>query len=210
MKGLILKDLYTLKKQFSFIGLYMVLIAVMSFMMDNPYTFIAVISMIVVMSPMTAMSYDHQCEWEKYADTLPLKRSVIVMSRYGLGMLLLIPVFLYDIIVNIISNRNFSGGILLDSVYISVIISGISIIALSFIMPFIFKFGVEKGRIIIILFCMVIGGALGAFLSIDVSEDMISILSNKTLLTAIVIASAVIVLSISIIISTKIYEKKEF
>ncbi|MEG2377789.1 MAG: ABC-2 transporter permease [Clostridia bacterium] len=203
MTGLILKDLINLKKV---VGIYCVLIVfyiIMGISMKNGASFMcAILCFIGVMLPMSAMAFDEQSKWDAYAATLPISRKTIVLSRYLLGVLMAAIALLASILFVLITSKNVAAEIpTLKGT------ASIGILFFSAIMQPLFKFGVEKGRIMmfIVVFVVIFGATL--------IPKLIGGMPSETAAMSAIIALPVIsvaVLIASFFISVGIYRKKEF
>ena len=79
-------------------------------------------------------------------------------------------------------------------------------IALAFVLPIVFKFGVEKGRVYMIIIAVALLVALIGLMSL--LDGVMS--SGQTIIAICVACATVLLLIISFVISVKIYSKKEF
>ncbi len=146
MKGLILKDLLNLKKQVKIYIVAILFFAINSISTGNFAFLSGMVCLFCAMMPVTALSYDERAKWDKYALSMPVSRNDMIISKYllgiitsGIGLTILI---LFQIILFKVTKEN---------ILTSFIVFGISIIFLSVLLPILFKFGVEKGRIIMML-----------------------------------------------------------
>jgi len=146
MKGLILKDLLILKKQAKIYVIMIIFFSINALATRN-FSFLAgMVCMFCAMMPVTALSYDERANWDKYALSMPVSRKDMILSKYLLGIITtgigLITLILFQITLFKVTKEN---------ILITFIIFGISILFLSVLLPIFFKFGVEKGRIVMLL-----------------------------------------------------------
>lgn len=203
MIGLIIKDLINLKKLSKIYLLLMAFYFIVGMVGGNQDMFSGMVVMLAVMVPITALSYDEKNKWDRYALTMPLMRGTIVLSKYILGLIFLIAAFILAFLSNII----FTETILYENLTINLTILSVGIIMMSFILPIILKFGVEKGRILmmIVIFTPVAIIVMLPKLGIPAPEqETIEIFLKYLPVTAI------ITYALSILISMSIYKKKEF
>lgn len=147
MKGLLLKDFYMAGKYCrSFILILAVFIAVSCFGNDN--TFFALYPvMIAGMIPVTLISYDEREKWHIYSETLPYTRAQLVSAKYIFGLIFELAVFLLSAAAQAYRMSN-AGSLVLSEFLpfvLTLLITGL--IAPALLLPFIFRFGAEKGRI---------------------------------------------------------------
>lgn len=203
MKGLLLKDLLNLKKQSKIYLALILFYLVFSIINNNASFFGGMVCILSAMLPITALSYDERAKWDKFALTMPVSRRDMVTSKYLLGFLFALAGSILLFLCNLFTKIELSENMITTAVFL-----GIGILILSILLPLLFKFGVEKGRIIMmpIFFIPAIIVMLLSKSGINLhppGEKMIQLLSY----TAPVVVIAIAILSI--MISLKIYQKKE-
>ena len=83
MTGLILKDLFVMRKVLRSYLLLIVIYAILAYLDFFDYSFIITfIQVILAVLPISAFAYDEQSKWDRYAMSLPLGRSKVVGARY--------------------------------------------------------------------------------------------------------------------------------
>lgn len=207
MKGLILKDLYIAKKQFRSYLLLFGVFLVMAMIDSGNLFFVFYPCLISGMMSVNLLAYDEQSKWDVYSGSLPVTRAQIVSAKYIVGLLLQGTVILLVAIsqgIRIAVTGLMPWGGYLDMmcmlVFISCFTSSISL-------PFMFKLGVEKGRIgYYIMIGVVAGGSalLSGIFSPDLSTSVI-----PQLLPPMMAVLAVAVYSASWWLSIRFYEKRE-
>lgn len=203
MKGLLLKDMLTLKRQGRILILLMGLYVIMSIMMKDSSVYSGMVLMICSMMPFTAAGYDERAHWEKYGLSLPVTRKQMVLSKYLLGLIFIgvgaVIVLIFNLVMGTVTIK--------ESLVVTAALCGCGLVVLSFTMPVIFKFGVEKGRFVIIalVFVPVAGSMVLSNLKLRVPD-------TETLLHLAWAAPVIVllILLISIVLSIDIFEKKEF
>lgn len=203
MTGLILKDLLNLKKQAKVYLILVIFYFVYGAVFESSSMFSSMMTMIAVMIPLTAMSYDERSKWDRYALTMPISRKVIVASRYLLGMIFIAAAFVLSVLVNMVFSKMYS----IESILISLASLSAGITVMSVIFPLLFKYGVEKGRILMMLVLFTPIAIL-----MMVSKLGVSMPDEETIKTFIFLSPiiALMLLLVSIYISLSIYRKKEF
>ena len=205
MKGLLLKDFFTLSKS---LRIFLVLILLFACMPGYNMAIFAVVYASLL--PVTALSYDERCKWDTLAAMSPYSPADMVVSKYLLGYIGILFAAVLALAVHAIYGIFSSSS---DTGYISSIlggaVSGLLIIALT--MPAMYKFGVEKGRI---AFFVILAVTFGAVAGLSVLSDKGELSRFSLRLgagTGIVILLAVILLNVvSIILSIRFYSKREF
>jgi ABC-type transport system involved in multi-copper enzyme maturation permease subunit len=203
MAGLILKDILNLKKQAKVYLILVIFYFAIGVVNENSSMFSSMMTMVAVMIPITAMSYDERSKWDRYALTMPISRASIVVSRYLLGVIFLIIAYVLSILVNMVFSRLYTT----ENILINIASLSAGITIMSAIFPILFKFGVEKGRILmmLVLFVPIAFVAIASKLGISMPDEE----TIKSFIYLSPIIAAVIFL-VSIYISLSIYKKKEF
>lgn len=218
MLGLLIKDFLTLKKYSKNMLLSLLIYAVWSYM-ANDASFLIIFSIIIFsMVTVTSMAYDEQYHWNHYALTMPVSRSTIVLSKYALGMLLCLigTVLSLTGALFICVINNFSADMLETLLVIAVAGIMIGLLFISIYLPFVFKLGAEKSRMIvasIFLVPYIIIGILSKTAPGVVSTGLNALSTLETTPRGSFISITIgilIVLIVSFMISLSIFKKKEF
>lgn len=148
MKGLLLKDWYmSIRYCRAFLVLVGVFLVVSFFGNDNLF-FRIYPTMIASIIPMSLISYDERDRWTAYSGTLPYTRRQLVSAKYLIGLFFGAFSFLVSLAafaVFMITSDTFS---IESFLFIAVRLLVLGLIGPTFLLPFVFKFGAEKGRII--------------------------------------------------------------
>lgn len=198
MKGLLLKDLYNIRKQAWWYLSMILLFCLLSVTVQN-IAFAGTIGVLVTVSvPLIAIGYEEKDSWQKFVVASGREIKTIVAEKYLLGIICAVTGFVAYAVVYLLSERTS-----LTDLFVPLFMQ---ITVLSVMLPTVFKFGVDKGRVymiaVILIFMLAFIGLLSAadkFVGTDL------IVFNLT--TAVLIAG---VLVISYFISLKIYTAKEF
>lgn len=204
MKGLLLKDFYTLIKQMKF---FIVFIAFFSLLPGYSTSSFALVY--AAMMPISALAYDERCKWDSLAVMMPYKATSIVLGKYILGYVTLGGVF----IITALSQNIFSAfkGMPFDfeglvSLFIT---ANVALLVQAVNLPVMFRFGVEKGRlaffagIAILVMC-------GIFFGSKLTHSFSIIEMNPTpyLLGILLVSIGANLFSIQV--SKRVYEKRDF
>jgi ABC-2 type transport system permease protein len=202
MKGLILKDLYVISKQMGYI-----LVMVVLFTILLGYSFGAFAVILCAMLPITTIGFDERAKWDKYAATMPYSRTDIVLSKYlfGLGCMLFAVVI---VLIGNLGNAIFTDtAFTAESIIYLVSIFCIALVFLSVNRPFMFKWGVEKGRMIFIIGIAVFAAVIAATSVMENSANSIETFLNDYFY--LFILGAIAILGASIPLSISFYKKRE-
>lgn len=205
MIGLILKDLLNLKKQAKVYLILLVFYFVLGISNEDFTIAGSMIALVAVMLPITAMSYDERSKWDRYALTMPVTRMNIVASKYILGLVFLVIAFVIATLFSLF----FTNISLIQNVLTNLTTLSIGIIIMSVIFPILFKFGVEKGRIFMMLILFAPTGIIALLARLGFNFSIVDEAIIKMLLNLSPVI-AIIIFIISILISLNIYKKIEF
>ncbi len=209
MLGFIKKDLLMLKGNLKTFILLLIFYVLLAYLGEFDISFLPPFFSVMMM--LSTFSYDNYNNFDAYAISFPNGKRNIILSKYlasliltfGTTILVLILAILISYLKGNISNLGETSLTMLVEFLATVII-------LSIMYPIIFKFGIEKARLVI--FILVFGiGILGGFLLKFINFDFLnslSFLANYWFITILIIT--ILVLIISYILSRKIYLKKEF
>lgn len=142
MKALLRKDLYQLR---AYCKSYLLICAVflgVSAAGEGNLFFITYPAMLCSLIPVTLQTYDERGKWDAYAGTLPVTRSQLVSSKYLLG-LCCNGIVLALLAVVLLAANNYAPDLRL---FLLGITFCLSLISPAFCLPFVFRFGTEKGR----------------------------------------------------------------
>lgn len=206
MKGLLIKDLLNLKKNFSTVIIIIALYFLFAFKSGDPSILTGMIVFLLATMSITSMAYDDLAKWDKFALAMPISRKKIVYSKYILSVLLsLVGVVLSTAIGYVVILLKGKMSIQ-DFLLASYIIFGVAIIFSCIILPLVFKFGVEKSRLMMMA-VFIIPVALAYALSgigvpMPTENQFMTILKVSPLII-------LIILYLSSSISYNIYRKKD-
>ena len=208
MRGLIIKDCLTLVKQMK---IFLVIIVIFSIVPGYNMSAFAIIYSALL--PMTALAYDERSKWDVLAAMMPYRPRDIVVSKYLLGIGAVIAAAVISCIAQAVISAVRHTAMDPEFFAGSAIMLCAGLIMLSVLLPFMFRFGVEKGRIA--MFVIVgLAAVAAAFLSgrSDEGSAYYASMSSASVTTTAgaVAAAAVVILIVSILISIRIYSKKEF
>jgi ABC-type transport system involved in multi-copper enzyme maturation permease subunit len=203
MTGLILKDLLNLKKQGKVYLILIIFYFAIGLVNENSSMFASMMTMVAVLIPITAMAYDERCKWDRYALTMPVSRKDMVMSKYLLGLIFMTAAFVISILLNMVfSNMPINENTLTA---LGNFFAGLTLMAVIF--PLLFKFGVEKGRILMMIVIFIPVAAVMMISKIGIPMPAEEKLEQLIYFLPII---GVLLFIISIYFSLRIYRKKEF
>lgn len=207
MKALLLKDWYMMVK---YCKAYLVIVAVFAAVamsgVNFMYGFYACI--MAGMVPVTLLSYDERSKWTVYSCALPYTRAQLVSVKYIVGGLAQLAVIILLTAIQCVRS-GFSGGfdfgVLLEYMSLQIFMS---CLVCSVNLPFVFKYGVEKGRAWYYIALVLVFGVAGALAGIFVLSDT----SRHGILGAFALVPAIVgigIYALSWRLSIRFYEKRE-
>ena len=146
MKGLLLKDLYMMKKYCKSYLLITVVFIAVSFASSENLFFTFYPCLLCGMIPVNLLGYDERSRWLQYSETMPYTKGQIVSGKYLIGLGTQIAVLLITGIAQAIRMSVSGTFVLLEYLVLMILLLIMSLLASSITLPFMFKIGVEKGR----------------------------------------------------------------
>ena len=207
MKGLLLKDLYMARKYMkSYFFMIVAFLAASLFNSENLF-FVFYPCLMCGMIPMGLLGYDERSRWDAFSCTLPCTRAQMVSAKYLLGFGAQCIVILATLLLQGL-RMHLTGGIawkeLLGLLEILVILPCLST---GVTMPFMFKLGVEKGRLAYyVMVGMVCGGGVLASGLFAETGAVLTFTPGLGLLCFLSLA----VYGVSWYLSILFYQKREF
>jgi len=211
MRGLLLHDLYSMKRGVKTYAMFLAFFAVLGMVSGNGSFFASFVAIYSMMFGISIFSYHEVCNWDVYANTLPVTRRQIVGSFYQLAMFFIALGSLLSFCLNLV--MVWMGEISFEECMITLgVIVAVGILMLAVDIPLLLKFGSERGRLImmgsyVVLFlgfagvCKALSDQLAV---VFVSIQSVAMLAIGSLVVAFVC------LAISYRITLAIYQNKEF
>ena len=200
MKGLLIKDWKTLLKQMKVMLVIVVVFACI------PGTYMAAFALFyAAMLPITALAYDERAKWDELAAMMPYTARSIVGSKYVLGLTLVLRVLALSMLSRLLVH---STPIVSEETMSLLITACLSLILMAIDLPFMFHFGVEKGRLIdLLLTCaFVLTGVTYAGKLADAVNGIGT--AMVTTVPLLLLAAAVIALLLSSVIAVRVYRAR--
>lgn len=154
MKGLILKDFYTMarygKTLLALIGFYVVLA-----FLGQPASFVStMLVFLCTMLVISSFSYDEYGKWNKYCLSLPVSRRQIVGGKYLFALIMLVIGLALGLLggylLSLTQDISFAEDVLPSCLGGAVA----ALFMLAVLLPLMYRFGVEKGRILMLAVCL--------------------------------------------------------
>lgn len=207
MKGLILKDFYNLRKYGKTVLLISAFYVMLTFMMDNSNLFAGMIVLMVAITSVTSFAYDRQSGWDVYVQTLPVAAKDVVMSKYLLSLLLGLVGSLLALLIGWINGLIKNIPNFTEMLVTAYALLAIGMIFISILLPLVYKFGVERSRVIILAIIAIPTAAF--FVMAQTGNEVVP--DEQTIRRALLLSPVVIVVCgiVSFLVSRGIYRRKE-
>ena len=156
MSALLLKDYYVIFRQMK---IFLLLILVFSCIPGTFYSTFAVVY--ASMLPYTALAYDERSKWDQLAAMMPYSARDIVTEKYVFGWIAALGTLALTLVLRLVSQYLLHLGEGASAEMLLIAFFG-SLIAMAVTLPMMFRFGVEKGRLaMLLLIGLICGGAAG-------------------------------------------------
>ena len=208
MTGLLMKDLLNLKRTLlGMLGLMAIYGVVFSALMGDASSFLSsMLTVIFITVTVSSFSYDALVRWDRYALSLPVSRRDLVASKYLLAVVLAavgaIAAFAMGVVMGL-----FHHDLVLEELGLSTVISvGGGLLIVAILLPLIFKFGVEKSRLMLIGVVLIPLGLVYLLKWLQIPLPDFSILMTQAWLAPL---AGLLFLGLSYFIAVAIFQRKE-
>lgn len=207
MRGLLLKDWYMMKqycRNYLFIAIGFIALSLIS--NDNLF-FVFYPFLLCGMMPVNLLGYDERSRWMQYSGTMPYTKTQLVSEKYLIGFIAQLTVLLVmgatQATKMMIAGTFISG----DFVMLMLLMFIVSMFTSAIPLPFIFKLGVEKGRM---AYYVMIGFVCGvSFLLSNFYTGQLGIEMKPNLLLTLLVVAGIGIYIFSWYMSIVFYKKHE-
>ena len=216
MKGLLIKDILNMKNYMKQLVLVLIFFIAYGIFLKNGTFVGTMITLMLSMQVITTMSYDEYAKWDKYALTMNINRKDIIISKYIFFTISIIIGIEVGITTSIAINQIAKLDTGMNEIIVtSIVVPCVFAILFSIIIPVVFKTGVEKGRIVMMLILFIPAILVGAIVKISEKANItMPSPSNLEILMKFGVLGLVLLTILAVFISYKvslsIYNKKEF
>ena len=216
MKGLLIKDILNMKNYMKQLVLVLIFFIAYGIFLKNGTFVGTMITLMLSMQVITTMSYDENAKWDKYALTMNINRKDIIISKYIFFTISIIIGIVVGITTSIAINQIAKLDTGMNEIIVtSIVVPCVFAILFSIIIPVVFKTGVEKGRIVMMLILFIPAILVGAIVKISEKANItMPSPSNLEILMKFGVLGLVLLTILAVFISYKvslsIYNKKEF
>lgn len=217
MTGLIMKDFLVSKRSLkAYLGI-MLFYAVLTFMGVFSISFVtAFVSVMLIMLPIGAFSYDEAAKWDRYAMALPLGRRAVVGARYLFTLLVTLISLALAALAGVAVSVTGQGS-LFEVLVATFTTLAAGLLIADILLPLCYKLGAERARpylyAIIFIPVIVLFLAFRMGVRIDTSWlDSLLLSSPGALLalSALPLLAALALMFVSYLISCRVAANKEY
>ena len=216
MRGLLEKDFRLLKGQKNFFLLILVITVLLSLNSEDNFA-VTYLTFIAGFLTISSFGYDDNGNCMPFLLTLPVSRTLYVKSKYVLGFLLTFIGWAAGMVISMVTALLHKAPPTAEAVLFQLAWVFLWMIMLSFVLPMLFKFGAEKGRMATLAMMLVFMAIVFVFtklaetLGMDIDACLEALAGQQiVVLVAGMAVAALIILLISYSISVKIIQKKEY
>ena len=217
MTGLILKDFLILRKTLRSYLFMMLVYTAIAFSGVWTADIVGVLMVVVVMMlPMNIFAYDKQCQWDTYGLALPVGRTKTVAARYLCVLLLCV----FSVALTaLLGAALYAAGRVDEPTEFMVTCSVMGLISMlvnAVMLPFLYKFGPERARMmflaimggIVLLIVTVLFplGGLEWLKSLEIAEPTFA---QATIIPAAAAVLGLVLLAVSFLLSRHFYGSKD-
>ena len=148
MKGLLLKDWYMMKKYCRYYLFVSIGFIILSMISSGNMFFVFYPCLLCGMIPVNLLGYDERSRWTEYVGTLPYSKTQIVSAKYLIGLFTQITMLTVICITQGVKMGVEGSFVLKEFLVLMMLLLIMASVASSLTLPFVFKYGVEKGRVV--------------------------------------------------------------
>ncbi len=204
MKGMLLKSFKNILPTIAYYTFFMIVFYVVCILSKNIIYFSSVCVVLGISVPTSAYVVDEKDNWDKFALAAGITKNQVVRSRYLFAIMLLIPLWVLSAILIFILPM---GG-RMENVIIFLLFDGIGLVLVSCLLPLEHKYGADKSRIVLLVL-VVVGVFICTLLGTFLSNQNVELGLTAWVAVGVFLLSAIAFI-ISLLITQKIYEKKDF
>lgn len=201
MKGLLLKDWYMMVRYCkAWVVILVVMIGASAFS-DNPFLFLMYPVMLAGLTAVTLIAYDERSGWSALSRAMPYSAAQLVSVKYLVVLLLLAAAAVIAAAAQLL--RPYLGAGSADNLpgVLGMLLSA-GLFVPAVLLPFVFRFGVEKGRI---LYMVVFGALAGCMVSLSMSVEEMPQLTAENAVSALALPVCALLYALSWLLSIRLY-----
>ena len=202
MKGFLKKDLYLTIGYCRSIFLIVIVFMVVACAQRDNFFFLFYPAILVSLIAVSLFSYDERENFCSYAATMPQSRAAYVSAKYVISLLYGLICAVLTCFLQVVLCGNYAGS---DALFIFAVMVLLVLFTPAITMPFMFRFGVEKGR-----FAYYIMIGVSSALAILIGSHGVFDGFGGSLPFVLLIFAAFVLFAVSWYLSVTFYKKREF
>ena len=208
MTALILKDIATLKKTLLLTVIISIAIAVYGIYENELFMVPLICAMIPLILTAIAFGYDTKSNFEQFAFSMPIKKSSYVLSKLFFSFVFGLVGSVCIFVLLMTKNQMPLDNIL----FIALITLAASILMSAIQLPFILKYGAEKGRLIMVITYFIIFALSTLKEKSDFLAKLMEIFSKNSMsmICLGILVVSILIIGVAVKLSVMIMEKKEY
>ena len=196
MKGLLCKDACTLVRQ---VGILLALVVLFGCVQRGSMTAVAIFYASLL--PMTALAYDERCKWDTMAAGMPYSDLALVGSKYVLGAVCVAGAMVVSLLAQL-AFGSFCAEDAATTLVIALLAFGLNVIEL----PVLFRFGVEKGRLVFLL--LTCGGVSAILVGQEQFLAALDRIENSAAMLLVVAGAVAALTAVSLPLAVRMYRSR--
>ncbi|WP_232696894.1 ABC-2 transporter permease [Brevibacillus daliensis] len=206
MKGLLIKDILNLRKTFRTTLFILVFYGLLAYSMVDPSFLSGMVVLLFTMVSITSFSYDDLAKWDTFALSMPVTKKEMVVSKYLLSILLAVMGTLFSVVFGALMVLFKDTSSISEQLLVSYVLFGIAILFVCIMLPLVYKFGVERSRVMMIAIF-----AIPTFIAFVLNRFGVPMPTEEQFFLLVKLSPLFLVLCIvlSYLISYKIYRNKD-
>ena len=203
MKGLLYKSWLNVKPVVLYYIIFVVVFFLVSLFNRDPLFFAAICVMIGVAVPLASMTSDDKDDWERFAVAAGISRTRFVLGRYLFALLSELPGWVLSAaLVFLCEDR-------LAALATVLFYCGAGLLAAALLLPLVFRFGVEKSRVLLVLVMVFVFAAALTVGILTFGEDAIVTGLPLFALPGAMLAFGVASVAVSLPVGVHIFKNKD-
>lgn len=206
MKGLLLKDFYLSWRYCRALFIIVAVFLCLSFVGEKTLFFQVYPMLLSSVIPVSLMGYDERDRWTAYSSTLPYTRGQLVSAKYLVGLCFGMAAFLVSMVAMAVRMQLMGWFSWVELATVGTTLLLLGCVTPALMLPVIFKFGVEKGRI---AYFILIGLFSGVAAVLAGTGSQLQTLSGSMLPLAAIAGGSMVLYALSWWLSIRFYQKRE-
>lgn len=209
MKGLLLKDFYMARRYCWTYLAISILFITMSAVNDFGLFYVFYPCLLAGLIPSNLLAYDERSRWDAYSGALPYTKAQVVSGKYLIGLMAQLLTLVMIGIAQAI--RMCRDGVFAWDYYLPLLLTLLvfSCVSSSVVLPFMFIWGAEKGRIAYFVMVGLTAAAITVAASTVISETRLQAVMRSGFAMPLLLLGGVAVYALSWYLSIVFYRKRE-